>query len=112
MTESTVEEIVATLDNRQHPHKHLTESESRIVVASWRERGEALSLKERELDTLSASHKDLAHRLARMGEALKPFARMADAVDAWRKETREFMGQFDADDLRRARAALVAAGEK
>jgi chromosome segregation ATPase len=38
--------------------------------ALWRERGRAFELKEKELDTLSASHEDLAHRLARMGEAL------------------------------------------
>ena len=43
MTEPSVEEIVSTFDKRQHPHKHFTESESRILAASWREQGRKLS---------------------------------------------------------------------
>jgi hypothetical protein len=42
MTKPTAEEIVAIFDKRQHPHKHLTESESHIVIASWRAQREAL----------------------------------------------------------------------
>jgi hypothetical protein len=43
----------------------------------------------------------------RLREALKPFATMADQVDEWEKGTGNFTGNFDAADLRRARAALA-----
>ena len=43
----------------------------RALITDWRWRGDTLDVLEKELDVLSASHKDLAHRVARMGEALR-----------------------------------------
>lgn len=43
----------------------------------------------------------------RLRTALKPFAVMADFVDEWSKGVGPFTGQFDADDLRRAREVLT-----
>ena len=58
----------------------------RALIADWRKRGKAmdaagvlalkLRLLEKELDALSASHKDLSSRVARMGEALRD-------IDKW-----------------------------
>lgn len=42
----------------------------RTLISDWRRRGEERDVVRAELDVLSASHKDLAHRLARMGEEL------------------------------------------
>lgn len=76
MTEPTVEEIVAQME-RAHAgcpdalHWYTLADDLRALIADWRKRGEARDSLEKELDVLSASHKDLSHRLARMGEALK-----------------------------------------
>ena len=53
------------------------------LVADWRKRGTARDLLEKDLDVLSASHKDLASRVAEMGKALKEDRRaMVNWLDA------------------------------
>jgi len=76
MTELSVEKIVAEME-RAHAgcpaalHWYTLAEDLRALIADWRKRGDERDSLEKELDVLSASHKDLAHRLARMGEALK-----------------------------------------
>jgi len=67
MTELNVDEIVADFEK----FGILSAEGKAALIADWRKRGEARDSLEKDLDVLSASHKDLAHRLARMGEALK-----------------------------------------
>jgi len=74
MTEPSVDKIVAEIEAEMAKRRDtlMIDMESaRALIADWRKRGEARDILEKELDVLSASHKDLAHRLARMGEALK-----------------------------------------
>ena len=76
MSEPSVEEIVAEME-RAHAgcpaalHWYTLADDLHALIADWHKRGEARDSLEKELDVLGASHKDLAHRLARMGKALK-----------------------------------------
>src|SRR6185437_16987827 len=69
MSEPNVDEIVAKWETA--PWDDEQREELRALIVDWRKRGDERDSLEKELDVLSASHKDLAHRLARMGEALK-----------------------------------------
>src|SRR6185312_2633027 len=86
MTEPSVEDIVAEIEAEMAKRRDtlMIDMESaRALIADWRKRGEARDSLEKELDVLGASHKDLAHRLARMGEALKPFAEQQFTGSVW-----------------------------
>ena len=54
----------------------------------------------------SATISRLSAALVVAREGLEPFKTMADQVDEWQRGSGEFEHQFDANDLRRARAAL------
>lgn len=61
----------------------------------------------RENENLTKWHNHWHAEAARLRELLKPFAEMADQVDEWQKGCDpNFAGNFNADDLRAARAAL------
>lgn len=86
-----MEGIVARLEREMALDYDMDEFRRDIaaLISDWRKRGEARDSARAELDALGASHKDLAHRLARMGEELEG--------------ARERL-----EDMRRANAAMEA----
>lgn len=98
LTEPSVEEIVAwaerRLDDGVHPI-YLPARLAREIFNDWRKRGESLKRTESELDLLSASHKDLAHRVARMGSALEHIAKQFLTFEMEEHEHADFEGAYD-----------------
>ncbi len=56
---------------------------------------------------LLSKEKELRALAAGLLAALEPFAKMADQVDNWQKGSGPCDTSFDADDLRKARAAIA-----